>query len=225
MGDVVGQILPIAVAIAVSPLPIVAVVLLLGAPRARVTGPVYVAAFVAGTAAVGAIVIAAIGDEAEDGAGGTPGWVSGLRLALGILLLVLAVGQWRGRPRDGAGAELPAWMRRIDGFGASRAAGAGIAMSALNPKNLVLVIAAATVIAQAGLTAGEEAGALAVLVGIGALGVAVPVVLYLALGDRSAGILGATKEWMARNNSVIMAVILLILGVTLVGDAISGFAG
>jgi threonine/homoserine/homoserine lactone efflux protein len=225
VGDAIGQMLPIAVGIAVSPLPIVAVVLMLATPRGRVDGPAFVAAWIVGLAAIGAIVIAAVGDSAEADTGGTPGWVSGLKLGLGILLLLVALKQWRGRPRGGAPAELPKWMRALDTFGPVKALGAGVALSLLNPKNLLLAVGGATVIAQAGLSAGEEAGVLAVFVGIATIGVAIPVVLYFATGDRSRELLDQMKDWLARNNAVIMAVLLLVIGVKLIGDAISGFSG
>ncbi len=60
---------------------------------------------------------------------------------------------------------------------------------------------------------------------IGSLGVAAPVVIYFALGDRSGPLLGHLKEWMARNTAVIMGVILLLIGVKLIGDAIADFSG
>jgi threonine/homoserine/homoserine lactone efflux protein len=224
VGDAIGQMLPIAVGIAVSPLPIVAVVLMLATPRGRVDGPAFVIAWIVGLAAIGVVVIAAVGDNAEADSGGTPSWVSGLKLGLGILLLLLGLKQWRGRPRGGAPAELPKWMAALDTFGPVKALGAGVVLSLLNPKNLLLAIGGATVIAQAGLSAGEEAGALAIFVAIATIGVAIPVVLYFAMGDRSRELLDAMKDWLARNNAVIMAVLLLVIGVKLIGDAISGFS-
>jgi threonine/homoserine/homoserine lactone efflux protein len=224
VGDVVGQTLPIAVGIAVSPLPIVAVVLMLATPRGRVDGPAFVVAWIVGLAAVGVVVIAAFGDRAEADSGGTPHGVSALKLALGILLLALALRQWRGRPRGGEAAELPRWMRALDTFGPVKALGAGVALSVLNPKNLLLAIGGATVIAQAGLPAGEEAGALAIFVAVATIGVAIPVVLSFAMGDRSRRALDEMRDWLARNNAVIMAVLLLVIGAKLVGDAISGFS-
>jgi len=224
VGDVIGQMLPIAVGIAVSPLPIVAVVLMLATPRGRTDGPAFVAAWIVGLTIIGVIVIAAVGGNAEADSGGTPDWVSGLKLTLGVLLLLVGLHQWRGRPRGDAPAELPKWMRALDTFGPVKALGAGVLLSLLNPKNLLLAIAGASVIAQGGLSVGQEAGALAIFVAIGTIGVATPVVLYFALGDRSGPMLDAMKEWMARNNATIMAVILLIIGVKLIGDAISGFS-
>jgi threonine/homoserine/homoserine lactone efflux protein len=224
VGEAIGQILPFGVGIAVSPLPIVAVVLMLATPRARVDGPAFAAAWMVGLAGISIIVIAAVGDNAEADSGGPPGWVSGLKLGLGILLLALGVKQWRERPRGGAPSELPKWMHALDAFGPAKALGAAIALSLLNPKNLLLAIAGATVIAQAGLSVGQEAGALAIFVAIATIGVAIPVVLYFAMGDRSRELLDAMKDWLARNNAVIMAVLLLVIGVKLIGDAISGFS-
>jgi hypothetical protein len=52
----------------------------------------------------------------------------------------------------------------------------------------------------------------------------VPVALYFLLGDRSAHILSDLRDWMIHNNAPIMAVLLLIIGVKLVGDGISGLS-
>jgi threonine/homoserine/homoserine lactone efflux protein len=226
MGEAVGQFLPIAIGVAISPLPIVAVVLMLAGPRGRVNGPVFVLAGVVGLAAVGAIVIAAVGDGAEPDAGGTPEWLDWLRLALGLGLLLLAARQWRGRPRgDDQAAELPRWLRSIDRFSWPQAAGAGVALSAvLNPKNLLLAVAGATVIAQAGLPAGEEAGALAIFIAIATIGPATPVAVSFAMGPRARAPLDAMKDWLARHNAAIMAVVLVVIALKLVGDAISGFS-
>ena len=51
-----------------------------------------------------------------------------------------------------------------------------------------------------------------------------PVVVSLALGDRSRDLLDALRGWMARNSSIVMAVLFLVIGAKLIGDAISGFA-
>ena len=115
-------------------------------------------------------------------------------------------------------------MDSVEHFTPARSAGAGVVLSALNPKNLVLAVAAAAEIAQLGVSTGDEAVAYAVFVLIGTVGVAVPVVLYFALGDRATPLLDALKTWMGRNNAVIMAVLCLVIGAKVLGDAISGFS-
>lgn len=57
---------------------------------------------------------------------------------------------------------------------------------------------------------------------VGMLGVGAPVVVYFAMGKRSEALLGRLKDWMAHNNAVIMAVLCLVIGVKLIGDALGG---
>jgi threonine/homoserine/homoserine lactone efflux protein len=222
VGEAIDQILPAAVGVAISPFPIIASVLLLGTRRGRVNGPAFVLGCALGTAVVGTIVlvVAAGASASESGAPAT--WVSVLQLVLGLLLLLVALKQWRGRPLAGETAPRPKWMSALDGFGPPKALGAGVVLTAFNPKNLILTIAGAAAIAQTGISAGEQAIALAVFVVIGCLGVAIPVVIALAMGDRSRALLDGIQSWMARNNTVIMVVILALIGAKLIGDGIAG---
>jgi hypothetical protein len=50
-------------------------------------------------------------------------------------------------------------------------------------------------------------------------------VVYFAMGDRSQALLARLKDWMGRNNAVIMSILCLVIGVKLIGDAISGLTG
>jgi threonine/homoserine/homoserine lactone efflux protein len=100
----------------------------------------------------------------------------------------------------------------------------GVVLSALNPKNLALTIAAAAAIAQVGISTGEEVGALAVFILLGSLSILAPVAIYFALSKRAATILGDLKDWIDANNATIMTVLLLVLGAKLIGDGISGLS-
>jgi threonine/homoserine/homoserine lactone efflux protein len=221
MGDVVGQILSFAVGVAVSPVPIIAVVLMLTTDRGRVNGPAFVLGWIAGLALAGTAILLVAG-QADASDGGEPAtWVGVLKLMLGLGLLALAVKQWRGRPADSEAAELPNWMQKIDGFAPGRALALAVALAAINPKNLLLTVGAATTIAHAGLEAGEQAVALGVFILVASLGIGAPVAIYFALGEKSASLLGGLKDWMAHNNAAIMTVLLLVLGAKLLGDGIT----
>jgi threonine/homoserine/homoserine lactone efflux protein len=222
MGEAIGETLVLAVAVALSPIPIIAVVLILTAPGGAGRGVAFVAGCLAGMGLVGAIVLVVAPGGEDDG--GPPTWISLLRLALGVLLVLLAVKQWRSRPRGDDEPPLPGWLGAIDGLTTPKAFVAGALASGANPKNVLLGIAAATTIAQTGIPGGEQAAAYAVFAVLGTLGVALPVVLALALGDRATPLLGRLRTWLGHNNAVIVAVILLVIGVKLVGDAITGFS-
>jgi threonine/homoserine/homoserine lactone efflux protein len=225
MGRALGEVLPLAVAVAIFPVPIIAVVLLLGSERGRTKGAAFVLAWCVGLAAVGAIALLVAGglDASDDGEPAT--WANVVLLVLGVVLLVYAVKQWRGRPRAGEESPTPGWMRTVDDFTPLQAGGAGFALTALNPKNVLLTAAAATEIAEVGLSGGEQAVVLLAFVAIASVGVLAPVGAALVLGDRSQEPLETLRGWMARNNTVIMAVLFVLIGAKLVGDAISGFSG
>jgi threonine/homoserine/homoserine lactone efflux protein len=225
MGQAIGQILPFAVGVGLSPIPIIAVVLMLSTPRARANGPAFLVGWVLGLSAVGAVVflISSWADPTDD-SGGPATWQSTLKLVLGLLLLLFALKQWRGRPHGEAEPAEPKWMGAVDSFAPGKAAGAGAVLSAANPKNLVLAIGTAAAIAETEISIGQEIVAYAVFVLIGTIGVAAPVVIYFALGERAKPLLDGLHTWMARNNAVIMAVLFLVIGARLVGDAISGFS-
>lgn len=224
MGAAIGQILPLAVGVALSPVPIIAVALMLMSQRARLNGPLFVIGWLVGLAVIGVVVLAVAGPGDASSHGKPATWVSVLKLVLGLLLLLLAVRQWRDRPRPGHEVEAPKWMGSIEHFTPGKAAGAGAVLSGANPKNLLLAVGAAAAIAQTGIGSGDQAIAYVVFALIATVGVATPVVMFFALGDRSQRILAGLRDWMGQHNAVIMAVICLIIGAKLIGDAIGGFS-
>ena len=222
MGGAIGQILPLAIGVSLSPIPIIGVVLMLGTPRARENGPAFLVGWVLGMAAVGtAVLLLSGGVDVSDGGQPSHG-VSVAKLAIGILLLSVAAKQWRGRPRSGEEAAMPEWMQSVDHFRAPRAFGLGVLLSAVNPKNLLLVVAAAAAIAGTGIPGDEQALAFALFVALGTIGPAAPVAAYFAMGERSEQALDELRTWMAQNNAAIMAVICLVIAAKLIGDGIAG---
>jgi hypothetical protein len=224
MGEAIGQSLPLAIGVALSPIPIIAVVLMLTTPRARTNGPAFVLGWLLGLGVVGAVVLALAGPGGASEEGQPATWVSWLKLVLGLGLLLVAARQFRGRPHQGEQTPLPKWMGAMDQFTPVQALGGGAVLAGANPKNLLLAVAAAAAIAQTGIPGGQQAVAYAVFAVIGTLGVGAPVGIYLAMGERSAELLGRLKDWMGHHNAVIMAVLCLVIGVKLLGDGLGGLA-
>jgi hypothetical protein len=222
VGQAIGQVLPLAVGVALSPVPIIAVVLMLVTPRARANGPAFVVGWLLGLGIVGAIVLLVAHPAGATSDTGPATWVSALKLVLGALLLLVALRQWRGRPRGEDEPATPKWMGAIEAFSPPKAAGAGAVLAGANPKNLLLAVAAAASIAGTGIDGGDQAVAYLVFALIGTIGVAAPVAIYFAMGDRAAPLLDGLQRWMAHNNAVIMAVLLLVIGAKLIGDAVGG---
>ncbi|MEU8799373.1 GAP family protein [Spirillospora sp. NPDC048819] len=223
MGEAIGELLPLAVGVAISPIPVIAVILMLLAPRARASGLGFLIGWVAGIviATTVLIVIAnAVGMTASSGEPKTP--VSWIKLLLGVLMLTLAAKQWTTRPVQGEAAELPGWMKAIDKLTPARAASLGALLSAVNPKNLMMCAAAGIAIAQGEMGAGGETVAVAVFTVIAASSVAVPVAVYLTNAERMRGPLNTLKAWLEHNNATVMFVLLLVIGTVLLGKGLSG---
>jgi threonine/homoserine/homoserine lactone efflux protein len=224
VGAAIGQVLAFAVGVALVPIPIIAVVLILATPRGRSNGLAFVAGWIVGLTLATTIMLLLAGgtDASEQGQPAT--WVDVLKLILGGALLIVAARQWRRRPRAGEETELPGWSRALDRFTAGRSAALGVGLSALNPKNLLFVAAAASAIAQVGADLADQAVAVAVFVVVGTAGVGIPVAVYLVMGERSQTFLGELKQWMSQNNATIIAVLCVAIAAKLIGDAITGFS-
>jgi Sap, sulfolipid-1-addressing protein len=220
--DAVGEVLALAVAAAISPFPIIGVVLMLVTPRARINAPMFVFGWLAGLAVVGAIGLTVAGAIGASDHGSPSTAATVFEIVLGSALVIFAVRQWRKRPKHGEEPPEPKWMTAVDDFSPPKAATTGLVLSAVNPKNLILTLAAATTIAATNIAGSDQVLAFVVYGLIATIGVAVPVVLFFTLGDRSKPILEDLKTWLTHNNAGIMAVIFLLIGAKLVGQAIAG---
>ncbi|MFC9730783.1 GAP family protein [Streptomyces roseolus] len=222
MGDAIGQMLTSAVGIAISPLPLIAVILMLATPKGRSNGIAFTAGWILAVAAVVTVVVLAGSGADAAGDDGPATWTLWLKLALGALFLLLGAKQFKGRPREGHEATTPGWMKAIDTFTPAKSAGLAAALVVANPKNLVLAVGGAVSIAGSTATTGGKTVAAALMILIASLCTLLPLAVYLIGGTKSAKVLGGWKAWMARHNSAVMTVLLLVLGVKYIGDAISG---
>ncbi len=222
MGIAIGGTLPLAVGVAISPLAVITVILLLVTPRGGVTGPAFLVGWLLGLAAVATVVLLVVEPAGASSADGPATWVGTLQLVVGLALLAVAVQQWRARPRGDDEPDTPKWMDAVDAFTAGRALALGAVFSGVKPKNLLLTVGAASLIAESGVGAGQAALALGIYVGIASIGIAGPVVIYVVLGTGARTVLEEIKSWMIRHNAAIMTVLCVVFGTVLIGDAIGG---
>jgi threonine/homoserine/homoserine lactone efflux protein len=224
MSAVLIDLLTPAIGVALSPVPIIAVVLMLATPRARTNGLAFGLGWMIGVAIVTTIGLLTFSGTGGDEAGATT-LHSVVILLLGVLLLLAAAKQWRGRPGPGEEPDLPAWMATIDAFTTGRSFIMGALLAGLNPKNIALSVVAAASIAGGALSGTQQVVAIAVFVVLASITVAGPVAYYLVAPERAAGPLDRLKGFMADNNAAIMTVLLLIFGVKLLSDGLAGLLG
>jgi hypothetical protein len=219
---VIGGILPLAVGIAISPIPIIAVILMLLSPRAKVTSVGFLTGWLLGII-VGIVVftlLSAVIPQRSDGGSIAAGVI---KIILGVLLLVLALRQWRARPTEGEQPSLPNWIPAIDSMTAGKALGLAFLLAAGNPKNLLLAASAGLIVGGAGLALGSTAIVIIIFVVVAACTVIVPVIGYLIVAARLAEPLDKLRGWLVENNATIMSVLLLIIGVAVIGKGLAHF--
>ncbi|NKR91786.1 GAP family protein [Rhodococcus hoagii] len=223
MRTAIGDVLPLAIGVAISPIPIIATILMLLTPRAGSTATAFLAGWILGIA-VGYVVFVAIGSAIDLSSNSDGNAVTAtIRLVLGVLLLALAVKQWRTRPAPGEEPSMPAWLAAIDKVTPGKALALGVGLSAINPKNLLMIVGAAVAVSQLDVGVGAKTVTGVVFTILAASTVAVPVVGYFTMRERATSWLQGLKVWLTANNAAVMAVLLLVIGVSLIGKGIGGY--
>lgn len=224
MDSYLADIAALALVAALSPFPIIAIVPVLSAARGVPRGATFVLGWAVGLAvAMGAaiVVVTASGADPTD-ASGPASWVSIVRVLIGVLLVGYSITSWIGRPRAGEPVTSPGWIAALETTRTRRLATVGVAISALNPKIILLAVGAATATVQANVPSDDTLLAIALFVAIGSLGALTPLLVLLLAGDRAERLLAAIRTWMERHGSTLVTLLFLLIGVKLVVDGIRG---
>lgn len=225
MGTAIADILPLAIGVALSPIPIVAVILMLFSKQARSTSLGFLIGWFLGLAVVATVVVC-VADPAQQATGGEESPLSAIvHIVLGLLLLFLAYRNWHKRPEPGEEVEMPKWMSSIDSMTAGKAFGLGALLSGINPKNLALTLGAGVAIAAAELNTTQAIIALMVFIIVACISVAAPVVIYLGMGEKAASTLNNWKEWLTHNNSTVMMLLCLVFGIVVLSKGLGALIG
>ena len=206
-----GELVPLALVVALSPVSIIpAVVLVLHTDHPKPTGLAFMAGWLVGLAALTTIFVQV--PHLIDGIGrGSPPWAPWLRIAIGALLIALAVGRWLTRERT---TRPPALLNRLRRITPASAALIGLGLVVANPKVLVMNAAAGLIIgtAAAGVSVWLAAAFYTALAGSTVIA---PVLAYVVAGERVDDQLERVRDWMQREHAAVTAVILLVVGVLL----------
>jgi hypothetical protein len=209
-GDGAGVIgtLGLAVGVAVSPLPVIGVLVALIGAGGRRNGAAFLLGWGAGVAGVVVGVYVAVRDADLDSANRI---IGGVQLAFGLVLVAEGVRRTWNRERF-AGAELR-WLGRSDRMTRPEAVGAGLALAVLNPKNVGLCATAAVGVAHAELDGATPAGRLGLFVAVACSSVAAPVLFAIARPQSSARVLGACRTRFLRHGHLLVVVVVFVVGI------------
>lgn len=224
MGSAIGQFLSHAVGVAISPLALITVILILGAPRGRANAVSFAIGWLLAVTAVFALLLT-VGDVAGARHHDQPAvWVSWFRLVLGILMALMAFRQLR-LAREAEEGVLPPRLRDLEQFTTGNCLALGAILAVANPKNVMQIATSAVTVAGGTLRDPGRFGAAAVFVAIASLGILVPLLVHVIGREAAPHTLDRWKAWTVRNHYGIMAVLFVILGAKSLGDGISGLLG
>jgi threonine/homoserine/homoserine lactone efflux protein len=210
---VLGQLIPLALVVAMSPLTIIpAIALVLQSDRARPAGLAFMSGWLIGLAATTAVFVQV--PRLLDGLNRpAPTWAAWVRIVVGIALIALGVWRWLTRHRV---TRQPAWLNRLGRLTPAGAGAIAVGLILVNPKVLVMNAAAGLVIGTASLGVVGAWVAVAYYTVIAGSSVLVPILAYAVAGRRVDHQLERLKRWMERQHAVLMAGFLGVIGLLLV---------
>ena len=218
MSSVIGQILPLALAVALSTIPIIAALLILLSPAKPLVSVALLIGWAAGIALVLTILTIGVRLLPSSSPPRDDTVIGVVRIFLGAALIASSIVAWRKRPHRTA--ETPRWMDALGRMKAAGALGFGFAL-ALRPKNLILSVAAAVVIGDASLKAPDVVVIILVFTVVGISTVAAPIVGHFSAPEKTRRPLNAARDWMTNNSATLMLIVAIVIGVVIVGSGIS----
>jgi hypothetical protein len=225
MGSAIGEILPLAVALACGPLPIIALVLILVSSDTRGTGIGFVIGRLAGLSgivAVTLVIFSLIGDPSFGHRDHPAPAVSIARIVIGAALIGLGARKWLERDEP----DKPSLIaRRVDGLTATGGIAMGVVVSVVDPSSLVLASLAGVDIASARTSVATAVLVAVAFVLLATVTVTVPLLAYLAGGQSAQRKIAGVKEWLLANERAVMMVLFFVIGAMLVGRGIRDLAG
>ena len=217
----IASIIPLALGVAISPLPVVAMLVLLLTKGARRNSLVMLACWVLATGLAIGVAIAFAGHlpQPKHGTDIPAEWV--FASLVGLALIATAAISYLGRRNKPQAGEPPAWLNRVDDLTPWGGAVVAISNATTSPKNLALTLTAGLVISRASTSLAETGASAVIYVLIASVLVAAPVVMYFVGGNRAREILSRWKDRITAHASAFIEIVLLVIGIAMAARGIS----
>ena len=218
--DVLGALVPLGLVGAFSWMPVTGVVILLLAPGGRSRIPAFLAGRVVGLAVITVAFVA--GARALPPAPDLDGpLVASIEVLAGVALVLVGLFSWHGRHQTHH-RSTPAWLERLGESSAAAIFTTSIVVD-LQPKGLVLGVAAGAVVRGGSMPVAEAVLAVALYLALAASSVFLPVITAAVAPARTERWLRATQDWLTAHGAVLTAVVAGVVGIVLVVDAVGRF--
>jgi hypothetical protein len=200
MWDTLNSILPYTIGFIISPLPVIALILLLVGKNGFKRATIFEISWLIVSFTSIILLMMLIGATSEPPQNGeTPAWQSAVILLFGIILLLVAlITRTRiFRKKRAKKVRTPGWLRAIDRMSGWEITLIAIALVVFNPTNLSMVFAAAVNLANLSIPASQAVVPVIIFVLVGSLSVLIPYLLVAFFGKRIHAQLHMLRHWLA----------------------------
>jgi len=212
ISDAVLQVIPLALGVAASPLPVVAVIVILLTERARFSSVVFSTAWILGNFVAITFAVAFAGKVQLPTEGYDFPFEGAVTFLMGVGLVIIAWLSRRGRRQSGDPEASPGWVHAVDNLSPWGGALVAFSNATTSPKNLALALAAGAVIQVSTPRPASTLVSQLIYVAVASTTVVIPVVVYFVGGDRSTATLLRWKQKITANAAAFMEVLLFVLG-------------
>lgn len=214
-----GELIALALGIAISPMPVLGVILMLLAPRGIRAGAGFAIGWIAGVGLAVSLFSVLSSLLPEPGSAETDTAFGLAPVVVGAALIAVGIVQLRrrshGRAVDDSG-DLPHWLVAVEKLTLMRSIMLGFGYAFFRPKNLVITIAAGLLIGRVQPGVAETAIALVLFTVLASVTIAAPPAAYALGGARVKAMLVHTRVWLLANLAWITAVTLVLIGSALI---------
>jgi hypothetical protein len=217
MGQVLGQLIPVALAAALSTVPITAMIFILLSERRSATALPFLSGWVLGTAA--GLTLATLAAHALPGRPRQLDALIGtLEILVGSALVVLGLVTLVRHTRTST-SQRPSWIEGIGSFGPLPALGIGLALN-VRPKALLLFAAASLAISGAQLSVPDTLILIAVYTAVATSTVVAPTLATVFFPQRMEPRLVVARDWIGAHGAALTGVLMILIGVVVIGAGI-----
>ncbi len=221
-----------ALGVAISPTPVILVILMLFGVRGHMNALGYLLGWIIGLVVLGVLIFALVTAgiiflNAESGI-----FRPSVQVLLAFVLFWVAHRQWTKPVHADPDTDGPKWMGSVDkilsrtdnAIAPERAFFLAIVMSAISPKNIALMIAAVLAFSQTDLETQDIVLLFVLFVVISSLTIGIPVAYALLKGDKAVESLNNWKVWLLTNSPRAAAILVGMLGLVMLLNGLSGLS-
>ena len=212
------ELLPLAAVIAISPVPILAVIMMLLTDRAR-ANPL---AFLAGWICILIVLVTGALLSGVDSVSTTPSkTVAVVFVVVAVGLIALAIHEWRRRPRKGEPQRIEPWTKFLHTVTPPRAFALGVGLVIVAVKDLLSALQAGALIDDASFSLGQQIVAVVFFVLVSSLLIIIPIAVAAAFGERALPTLHRWRHWLERHGRLVLACLFALIALLLLLQGLS----